>query len=1068
VLARKWWHALARNFLYNFMPTTPASSSQRATILSCFFFSGAAGLIYQVAWAKSLALIFGSTVYAITTVLAVFLGGLAVGSDWIGRWSESRKDPILLYALLEIAVAAFGILSLANLAGVRALYGHAFSWIGNSHAIRGALRFIAAAIVLFPATFLMGGTLPVLVRGLGTQAVTLRGLVSRLYWVNTLGAVVGAIAAGFWLLPVAGGRWTILTAVALNLFAGIVALRIRLKEAPLEAKPMRSKAPETVTPRKLLFAAFAIVGATAMTYEIAWTRLLMIMFGSSTYAFTVMLGTFLAGIALGSALFELWARRRMASLRAFEATQTLTALAGLLFLFLFPHLPEVIVEVLRGTGNSFRGLLLTQAIASGLAMLPATILFGFNFPLVVALLAESRTELGDESAAVGRAYAANTVGAIAGAMLAGFWLLPWLGGFRLVAIAAVANLLVAFALIARGKIAWVSPGVKLVVAAALVAIITSHVFYNRALATFGAALYYPIRAKGVSLEEMAETNDVLFAADGPNATVAVIQSEDYLALRIDGKVDASNLDTRTQLLLGHLPVLFHPHPRRVLVIGFGSGMTLAALARYPEIERLDCVEIEPQVVRAAGYLEKLNGGVLWDPRVHMILDDARNFLATTRESYDVISSEPSNPWMAGIANLYTSEFYREAAARLAPGGFFVQWVQGYSLEASDLGMVIRTFASQFPRVTLWRGEVADYLLLGQAVAEPLSLDRLRALWPQPYLQMDFQKLGLQRPEGLLAYYELDDAELRRFAQGAPINTDNLTLLEFRAPRSLFATDLEGKNRTMIASVRSNLLPKDVPETRQTDDLLGAAETSISLGDRERAYGFLKPLFQTDPPLAALLLRGRLELEQKHFESARDIFVEARKLDAQSLDAEAGLGRAMLGLGDSAATKKLLTQVLTRDPKHPQAVTGMLELSTVRKDWQEAARWQKERITLDPRMSCREYVRLGRDYLRSGDTANGTTWLEKALERDTYCHPAHRTLAEQAIAAHRWGEAKSHLEIFIRYAPDEDPTAYSSLAGVNVALGDFRSARAALEKGVRIFPGDANLRRLAAQTPSAAN
>ena len=164
MLARKWWHALARNFLYNFMPTTPASSSQRATILSCFFFSGAAGLIYQVAWAKSLALIFGSTVYAITTVLAVFLGGLAVGSDWIGRWSESRKDPILLYALLEIAVAAFGILSLANLAGVRALYGHAFSWIGNSHAIRGALRFIAAAIVLFPATFLMGGTLPVLSR----------------------------------------------------------------------------------------------------------------------------------------------------------------------------------------------------------------------------------------------------------------------------------------------------------------------------------------------------------------------------------------------------------------------------------------------------------------------------------------------------------------------------------------------------------------------------------------------------------------------------------------------------------------------------------------------------------------------------------------------------------------------------------------------------------------------------------------------------------------------------------------------------------------------------------------
>ncbi len=1054
----------AQNPLRNFMPATPTGSSQRAIILYCFFFSGAAGLIYQVAWAKSLALIFGSTVYAVTTVLAVFLGGLALGSDWIGRWSERRKDPILLYALLELGVAALGTLSLANLGGVRALYVHAFPWIGNSSALRGALRFFAAAMVLLPPTFLMGGTLPVLVRGLGTQALTLRGRVSRLYWVNTSGAVVGAIAAGFWLLPVTGGRWTVLTAVMLNLLAGIVALRMRQGESPLEAKPKRAKARETAAPRKLLLAAFAIVGATAMAYEIAWTRLLAIMFGSSTYAFTVMLGTFLVGIALGSALFELWAARRTATLRDFEATQTLTALAGLLFLFMFPHLPEVVVAVLRATGNSFRGLLLAQAIASGLAMLPATITFGFNFPLVVALLAESRTELGGESsgdsAAVGRAYAANTAGAIAGAMLAGFWLLPWLGGFRLVAIAAVANLLLAFALVVGGKIAWVPFGVKLAVAAGLVAIITSNAYYNRALATFGAALYYPMHAKGVSLMEMAETNDVLFAADGPNATVAVIQSEDYLALRIDGKVDASNLDTHTQLLLGHLPAVLHPHPRRVLVIGFGSGMTLAALARYPEIERLDCVEIEPRVIRAAGHLEKLNGGVLRDPRVHMIFDDARNFLTTTRERYDVISSEPSNPWMAGIANLYTSEFYRDAAARLAPGGLFVQWVQGYSLDSSDLRMVIRTFASEFPRVTLWRGEVADYLLLGQSAAAPLSLDRLRTLWPQPYLQADSQKLGLQRPEGLLAYHALDDADLRRFAQDAPLNTDNQTLLEFRAPKSLFAEDLAEKNRTMIASFRSNLLPQDVPETRRAESLLGAAETSASLGDRERAHDFLKPLFQTDPPLAALLLRGRLELEQKQFGNARDTFELARKLDAQSLDGEAGLGRAMLGLGDSVAAEKVLKEVLTRDPKQSQAVTGMLELSTVTKDWKQAARSQEERIALDPQMSCREYVRLGRDYLRAGDTADGMNWLEKAVERDSYCHPAHRTLAEQAIAAHRWAEARSHLEIFIRYAPDEDPTAYSSLAGVNVALGDLRSARAALEKGVRIFPGDANLRRLA--------
>lgn len=199
---------------------------------------------------------------------------------------------------------------------------------------------------------------------------------------------------------------------------------------------------------------------------------------------------------------------------------------------------------------------------------------------------------------------------------------------------------------------------------------------------------------------------------------------------------------------------------------------------------------------------------------------------------------------------------------------------------------------------------------------------------------------------------------------------------------------------------------------------------------------------------------------------REIFDQGRKLEPQSLDAEVGLGRATLGTGDSTAAEKLLKNVLARNPHQPQAIIGMLELSTLTKNWKEAARLQAERIALDPEMRCREYVRLARDYLRAGETAEGMRWLTKALERDPYCRPAHKTLAEQAISAHDWSNAKSHLEFFIHYAPDEDPTAYNSLAGVNFALGNYSAARAALEKGVRIFPGDANLRRLVAKTESA--
>lgn len=1019
-------------------------------------------MIYQVAWAKALALILGSTVYAVTTVLAVFLGGLAIGSHWIGRWSKGYRDPIRLYALLEWGVASLGAASLVTLPIIRSLYAQVSPLFGAWNAGDAALRCAAAALVLLPSTILMGGTLPVLVRGVGRRTQTFQVRLGRLYWVNTLGAVGGTLVAGFYMLPFMGLRLAVLAAVTLNLISGEVAWQL-----PSEVEPQRSpvklpKVPETVAHSNVLLVAFGLVGATAMAYEVAWTRLLVTIFGSSTYAFTIMLATFLGGIALGSGIYAIWARRRRTSLRCFEVTQTLTALAAVLFLFSFLQLPTIVVAVQRAAGNTFRGLLLAQLIGSSIAMLPTTVVFGFNFPLVVSLIVDRSTDGIDESAAVGCGYAANSAGAIVGVILAGLWLIPAVGAFRLVAIMAVVNLALAFTIGARRKTAWVWLATRAAVAAGLLVAVSSSALYNRSLATFGAALYHPLHARGITLQEMADTSDVLFTAEGPNATVTVIRAEDYLALRINGKVDASNRDTHTQLLLGHLGALLHPAPRRALVIGFGSGMTLSALTRCPDIQHLDCVEIEPQVIQAANYLESLNEGVLRNPRVHLALDDARNYLMTTGERYDLISSEPSNPWMAGMANLYTVEFYREAMARLRPGGLFVQWVQGYSLDPVDLRMVMRTFASVFPRVTLWRGEPADFLLVGQAASGPLPLDRLRALWSEPTLQSDFQKLGLQRPSGLLAYHLLDDRDLRRLIGDGPLNTDDLPLLEFHAPKKLFGAQLTEQNRSLIASFRSSLLPEIGFSTAPTDSLLGAAETSAAIGDRERTHGFLDPLLQRTPSLPAVLLNGRLALEERRFQDATKAFEFGRTMNPLSLEAKAGLGRALLGMGDWGTAEALLRDVLARDVEQSQAVTGMLELSTMKKDWLAAAHWQLKRIERDPKLSVREFVRLGRDYLRAGDSANGIYWLRQALERDAYCLAAHRTLAEEAVTACRWGEAKSHLEVAVRYAPDVDPAIYSSLAGVNVALGNSQAAYRALEKGLRIFPGEPHLSNLAAR------
>ncbi|HEV2731708.1 MAG TPA: fused MFS/spermidine synthase, partial [Terriglobales bacterium] len=705
-------------------------------ILICFLLSGAAGLIYQVAWGKALGLVFGHTAYAISTVLAVFMAGLAGGSAWIGRWCENHGRPIALYARLEFLVAASGALSIAGLAGVRLLYLAAYPTLGGSQPLLLGLRFLGAALVLFLPTFLMGGTFPVLVRGIGQHSSELGLRVSLLYWVNTLGAVCGTLLAGFVLLPVCGLRVTIASAMILNILAALIALRIDKKKAKPAGVAVPQISKTSATPERVqssssfLLFLFAVVGGTAFAYEIGWTRLLEITIGSSTYAFTLMLATFLAGTVIGSAFFQSFVgRSRNVSLSTFSRTQTCTAIAAISSLVLFPWIASIIPPILRTTHQTFGGLLLAQVAVSSLTVLPVAVVFGFNFPAVVVLVGGTAGDDTGESAMVGKAYAANTLGAIVGAVAAGFWLVVWLGNFRLVVFTAGVNLLLAVTLELRlspRSVSRLAMNIACFVAVFFVGLSSS--FSNESLLSLSAVLYGNSYQGHLTLGEIAATNDLVFATDGVNASVSVLRSDNYVALRINGKTDASTGDARTQLLLGHLGAALHPAPRRVLIIGFGSGMTASAVSRYADVEQIDCVEIEPAVIRAAPFLEKLNRGVMNDPRLHLIFDDARNFLLTSREEYDLIISEPSNPWIAGIAALFTDEFYAAVKRRLAPGGMFVQWVQSYSVAPEDLQMVFGTLAPHFPDVTLWRGEGPDLLLLGRTNDSSIQFGRLRSLW----------------------------------------------------------------------------------------------------------------------------------------------------------------------------------------------------------------------------------------------------------------------------------------------------------------------------------------------------
>ena len=1049
----------------------PAPAPRRylfPALLVCFFFSGAAGLIDQVVWSKALGLIFGHTAYAVATVLAVFMAGLALGSAWIGRRGERWDRPIALYGWLELGVAATAAMSLAGLAGVRAAYVAAYPYARGNAGILLMVRFAGSALVLFLPTFLMGGTLPVLVRGLTRNAAELGARLSRLYWINTAGAVAGTFAAGFLFLPSLGLGRTLGIAVALNLAAGALAL-ILAREEPSTSSPDRMslqekmEAPPSSAHTRFFLICFGIVGATAMSYEIGWTRLLSTQLGSSTYAFTLMLGTFLTGIVMGSALFERWSRRREPGSMTFAVTQTLTALAALAFLAFFTRLIEVLPPILRATHQTFRGLVLAQFVTSALAMLPTAVAFGFNFPAAVVLIAGPRSPRGTGAgAAVGRAYAWNTLGAIVGAIAAGFWLMPRLGSFHLLAATAGVNLVLAAAIsfASAEPLQWkflaVAGNFLFLIAAAFVGF--SNYFYDPAVASFNTVMYWNLYDRPLTLRENAHALDIVYFRDGLNANISVAKTGDYIALRTNGKVDASNHDATTQLLLGHLAALAQS-PRRVLLVGFGSGMTASALVGYPELERLDVVEIEPAVVGAAPLLAQLNRNVLLDPRVHVTFDDARNFLFTTRQKYDLIISEPSNPWIAGVATLFTREFYAAVRGRLAPDGVFVQWMQAYSLYPEDLRMLFATFLSEFHGATLWHGDAPDLILMAPSPPSGEILQRAQTLYGLPRLRDDFAQLGMEEAAGLFGFYLLDDDGLRKFSSGAEINTDDQTLLEYHAPRSLLVHGLEDKNRDAILMLQKNSLPADFPADARDRALAASAATSINQEDAAGADRFLRAL--DDRPITARIatIRGRAALAHTNFQSAFRAFDAALAIDPNSLEAAWGQAETHRRFGNNEKARAGLQRILDRDPANLRALESLVKLDVDFSRWPEAEDLQRRLITADPHPGAAARAQFAEILLREDKLDEAYHAMLDCLAQDPYNYQTQLNLGELLASQKKWAEARQHLEFVMRYYPDEDSGIYPLLFQADQALGDPPAAVKAVSFGLRIFPDNSELRRL---------
>jgi spermidine synthase len=753
--------------------------------------SGASALAYQLVWTRELRLIFGHSTAASAAVLAIFIGGLGAGSLLIGPRADRHPRPLALYSRLEAGVALFAALTPLLLAVARAGYLALGGSLVLGAVLSTVVRLLLAALVLLVPTLLMGGTLPAAAREVESAGDARRRATALLYGANTLGAVAGAFVATFYALEWLGNRGTLFAACGLNAGVALTAFLLARGGPPADV-PSPTAAPPSPAgrpaPRRFVLAACAIVGFAFFLLELVWYRMLSPLLGGSVFTFGLILATALLGIAAGGLAYALVARDREATLLAFSATCLLEAAAVAAGFALGDRL-ALLAIVLRPLGNiAFAGHVLGWFAVAALVVLPPAFVAGAQFPLLVALLGRGREHVGRD---VGRATAFNTGGAVSGALAGGFGLLPLFtapGCWRLVAALLLALGLVAAALDPRRGISRrLAPiAIALLSVALLAAPGPTAAFRHSGI---GAGRVTPGDLAGPNEVEdwlREQRRSVIWEAEGTETSVALLGSTG-LAFAVSGKVDGhSRYDAGTQVMSGLLGALLHRGPRHVLVVGLGTGSTAGWLADVPGVERVDVVELEPAVVEVARRCALVNRNALANPRLRLFFGDAREHLLTTRERYDLVVSEPSNPYRAGIASLFSRDFYRSVASRLEEGGLFLQWVQAYEVHPGSIRSLYATLAEEFPAVETWQTLPGDLMLVSSRVPLRHDLARIGGLMhEEPFRAALRDAWRTDRLEGLFARFVAGPAFTTRLrALSPPLNTDDRNALEFGFARSL--------------------------------------------------------------------------------------------------------------------------------------------------------------------------------------------------------------------------------------------------------------------------------------------
>ena len=919
--------------------------------------SGAAALVYEVTWTRLLTLQLGHTVAAASTVLAAFMGGLALGAWLAGRCSLRS---LRTYATLEIIVAlAALVLPLVLAASVPAL---AWAYADGSAPARFAAVRVAISLALLgvPAAA-MGATFPIAAEcmvwpggpGSAQKAQTAPDPLDTavLYAANTAGAAGGAIAAGFWLIPTIGLRGTTWVGVSLNAVAAAGALWLaasttinaapaepaetrqtarKTKKSPRVQRVLRSASSASSASPGLACTAVAISGFAALVYEVAWTRLLALVIGPTTYAFATMAAAFISGLAIGSAAGTRLARRvaRPAVwLAAMLVVAAVTASAAAWFAA--TRMPLLVAVQVADPGVVFARVVATQALGIGVLLLPMTLALGATFPLALAVAARGASTAGADAA---RVYTANTLGAIAGALVAGFVLIPAFGLRSTFEAAALVGAIGGAACLAQAlggsKKPTLHPSKRTtlhpIVISATVAIASLTTIFllpswDRQLLASGAYKYAPYLGAD-NFDAVLRAGTLEYYKEGAAGTVSVRRLTGTRSLAIDGKVDASNAgDMLTQRMLGLLPVLVHGNAHDICIIGLGSGVTLGSALASGAVQHADVVEISPEVVEASHFFDRENGGALAKPGVRLIVGDGRSHLLLTPKRYDVIVSEPSNPWMAGVASLFTRQFFEAARSRLKPDGLLCQWAHTYDISPQDLQSIVRTFGSVFPQGTLWMVGGGDLLLIGARDGE--IIPRLAAVegggntGTAASTLVDVGIAEGTAPFALLSQFAGGPREMERYGAGALVQTDDRTALEYSAPRGIYGRSREDN----VAAIRA----------------LAAERPAVVRDVFERAAD------------AAWTSRGLMDMKAQAFANAYAAFRQAVTLNSRNAAALSGLSDAAGGAGKLDEEREWLREIASRDPGNAVVRIELSRVLAVKGDVQGALQTASDALRLAP-------------------------------------------------------------------------------------------------------------------------